>query len=136
MQFFTSSALVTITKHRGLCVLNSRGVSLSSGGWKSKTNMPVDSVPGENYLPGWGNAFLLCLPSHGRKREGERVLYVSSCKSTNPITGALPSRSHLDNYSLKVPSPGTITMGVRASTHEFGEDISILEPSPHNNSMK
>ena len=57
--------LVTITKHRGLCVLNSRGVSLSSGGWKSKTNMPVDSVPGENYLPGWGNAFLLCLPIVG-----------------------------------------------------------------------
>lgn len=77
--------------------------------------MSVDSVPGENYLPGWGNAFLLCLPSHGRQeREGESILYVSSCKSTNPITGALPSRSHLNNYSLKVPSPDTITMGVRA----------------------
>ena len=57
-----------------------------------------------------------------RKREGERVLYVSSYKRSNPITGALPSRSHLNNYSLKVPSPDTITMGVRASAHEFGED--------------
>lgn len=58
----------------------------------------------------------------GRRRGRERVLYVSSYKRTNPITGALPSRSHLNNHSLKVPSPDTITVGVRASAHEFGED--------------
>ena len=62
----SGSALVAVTKLHGLCVLNSREVLLSSAGWKSKINLPVDSVPGENYLPGWGSDFLLCLPSHGR----------------------------------------------------------------------
>ena len=62
----------------------------------------------------------LAVSSH-RRREGERNLFCfSSFKGTKPpIITAPPS---WPNYLSKVPSPNTITLGIKSSTYKFKGD--------------
>jgi len=71
--------LAAITKYHRLGGLNQRNLFCpSSGGWKSKIKVLVNSVPGEDSLPNLPMAtFLLCPhiafpPCMGAERERER----------------------------------------------------------------
>ena len=77
--------------------------SVSSGGWKSKSKVPANSVTGEHPLPDLHmSTFLLFL--HMVERKGESYgLSSSSQKDTNPIMEPTPSHPHLNLITSQKP---------------------------------
>ena len=64
----------------------------------------------------------------GEERQGRSSLSgICSYKGTNPLTRAPPS---LPNYILRVPSPNSITSGVRASVCELKVKVMVAQSCP------
>lgn len=100
-------------------------ISHSSGGRKSKIKVPTELASGASSPPGC--RWLPLLSSHGFWSvhiQRERELWCLPLHIRTPSCGirapTLCPHSILIT-SLKAPSPGTATSGVRASTHGFGE---------------
>ena len=108
-------ARVAITEYHRLCGLNNRNlffIVLEVG--KSKIKVPADSVPGENPLPGLQMA-IFSLSSHDQERSSLSCLFF--IRRLIAFVRVPPS---CPNYLPKAPPPNIITLGIRASTYEFG----------------
>ena len=81
--------------HWGLWGLNSRSLcSHSLGGWKSKTKVPTDLVPGVSSLPGLKtDCLLLTVSSCARKKETERGRELSDISSYVCVNHSVVSNS-------------------------------------------
>lgn len=65
---------------------------------------------------------LLTMSLWSRKRDVEKELSsVSFYKNNNPLLGTPPCWPHLSEIIYHRLSPSTIKLGVRASTHQFGQ---------------
>ena len=82
---------------------------------KSRIKAPIDSVSGEEMHSASQKTIFFALIAYGRRDQGASgvpclralILFVGT-----PLSGP--------NHLPKAPSPNTITLGVRISTHEFG----------------
>lgn len=119
---FYQSAKIGITKFYKLNGWNKgyRFVTVLEAG-ESKTKVPAGVMVGEIVLPGLKTtAFSLCL--HTMERERKRDLWTSSSsyKDINHIMGEPTLMTSSKPNQPKVPSPKTISLGVRVSIYEFG----------------
>lgn len=82
---------------------------------KSTVKVPIDSVLGKGSLPG---LYSPCL--HMAETESSAVSSFAY-KVTNPIRGSTLMTWSKSAYLPKASPPATITLGIGASTYEFGE---------------
>lgn len=75
------------------------------------------SVTSESPLPGLQTAIYLLCPRKAERHKG--LSGVSSYKGTTPIMRTPLMTSSNPSYLPRAPSPNTITLRVRASTHDI-----------------
>lgn len=108
--YMSYSVRAVITRYCRLSCLNSKHLLLTvPEAGKCQTRVPADSFLVRAPFLISRQPPSCCLLSSG-ERKRQQALLVSSYMGTNPIMRALPS---LPNYLSKVPTPDTITLGIR-----------------------